>query len=310
MLELYEKEQYISCCILKRTIESNKYSHAYLIETNNYDKSFNFVLSFVKEIFCNENSNEYSNNQICTMVENNEFPELSIINPDGQWIKKEQLLDLQEEFNKKSIVGNKKIYIINNADRLNTIAANSILKFLEEPQEGIIAILICDNRYKILNTILSRCQIITLNGQAFLNNNNDSYLKINKLLNIDNEEKSKEKLENVINFIKYYENNRKKALLYIDKYWNIYFNSREEIYNGLVIMLLFYKDMLNFKLNRPLKIFQNEIEIEKNSTKNSINMLLKKIDIINKSIQKIEYNVNLNLLIDKLIIEMDDVYGS
>ncbi len=48
--------------------------------------------------------------------------------------KKDQLLTLQEDFRMKSIEGSKRIYIISEADKLNVQAANSILKFLEEPE--------------------------------------------------------------------------------------------------------------------------------------------------------------------------------
>ena len=50
--------------------------------------------------------------------------------------------------------------VINDVELLNTSAANSILKFLEEPEENIIAILITSNRNLVINTIVSRCQVI------------------------------------------------------------------------------------------------------------------------------------------------------
>ena len=79
------------------------------------------------------------------------------------WIKKDQLLDLQSEFNNKAFEGNKKIYIIRSAEKMNVQTANSILKFLEEPVDDIIAILITDNINMLLPTIISRCQVIKLN---------------------------------------------------------------------------------------------------------------------------------------------------
>ena len=61
----------------------------------------------------------------CNNIDTNNFTELKIIEPDGQWIKKEQLNDLQEEFNKKALIGERKVYIINHAEKLNTVSANS-----------------------------------------------------------------------------------------------------------------------------------------------------------------------------------------
>ena len=72
------------------------------------------------------------------------------------------MLDLQEEFNNKSLLDNKRIYIIKEADKLNMSSANTILKFLEEPEDDIVAILVTNNRYSVIETILSRCQILSL----------------------------------------------------------------------------------------------------------------------------------------------------
>lgn len=88
------------------------------------------------------------------------YVDVKVIKSDGMWIKKDQLLDLQSEFNNKAFEGNKKIYIIRSAEKMNVQTANSILKFLEEPVDDIIAILITDNINMLLPTIISRCQVI------------------------------------------------------------------------------------------------------------------------------------------------------
>ena len=60
------------------------------------------------------------------------------------------------------MLDNKLIYIIDPAEKLNPASANTILKFLEEPPEGIVAILITENKYNVLETIVSRCQCLSL----------------------------------------------------------------------------------------------------------------------------------------------------
>ena len=59
----------------------------------------------------------------------------------------------------------KRIYILKEADKLNESAANTILKFLEEPSDDIVAILVTTNRYKMLETILSRCQGLSIDSK-------------------------------------------------------------------------------------------------------------------------------------------------
>ena len=286
-------------------------AHAYLIETNGYDKGFDFALTFAKLLLCPYD--ECINCMQCKMIDDNNFPELKIINPDGNGIKKEQLTELQEEFNKKSIVGNKKVYIINKAEKLNVNSANTILKFLEEPQEGIIAILITNNIYQLLDTIISRCQIISLNGQVDLENKN-TFNKIAQLLtdnnedynNFINDESNKEKLEALLKFIKYYENNHKKILLYMNDYWFNYFNDKQEMSKYILIMIYFYKDVLNYKINCNIEIFNDYLDLIENiANKNTVDNLVNKITIINEHRTYLEYNANLNLLMDKIIIELE-----
>ena len=89
-------------------------------------------MSFVKDMICNDADKNIKDN-ICKQIDNDEYIELKIINPQGLQIKKEEMMNLQEEFKSKPIEGKKKVYIINNAEKFNSSSANTILKFLEEP---------------------------------------------------------------------------------------------------------------------------------------------------------------------------------
>ena len=172
MFEKYKKEQPIATTILENSIISNKLSHAYIFETNNYCNAYNLIIDFVKSIFCiNYKNNDHDDNlcQICNQINTNNYIEFKIIDTEKLQLKKEELLKLQEEFKNKPIGGTKKVYLIKCAEKLNEASSNTILKFLEEPEENIIAILMTPSRYMLLNTILSRCQIISL-----LSNNIDT----------------------------------------------------------------------------------------------------------------------------------------
>ena len=320
MLEEFKDEQTIAYKIIKNTLSKQHFAHAYLIETNNYSESFKLVMTFAKMLLCpnyNNGQPNCNNCHQCQMIDDNNFPELKIINPDGNWIKKEQLTELQEEFNKKSIIGNKKIYIINKAEKLNNNSANTILKFLEEPQEGIIAILVTDNIYQLLETIISRCQIISLNGQAKFLKNKSSLEKI-ALLSTDNEidynnfikdENNQEKINIILKFIKYYEKNHKKVLLYMNEYWFDYFQTKENISWAILILIYFYKDVLNYKINCPIEIFNDYIDnIKEVANLNNIINLTNKIKVLNTNRNYLDNNANLNLLMDKIIIEMEVNY--
>lgn len=294
MLDKYIEKQNIVYKTLTNAVSKNTYSHAYLFETNDNEDAFEIALSFAKTLLC---PNNYTNNNKCVdctqcqKIDRNIFSDIQIINPDGMWIKKEQLDSLQKEFSKKSIESNKKIYIINNAELLNVQASNSILKFLEEPEENIIAILITKNIYQLLPTIVSRCQIISLKK----NNNQEKII----------DEEIKEKLEYINNFVKYLEKEKINAMLMTQKLWHDYFKERKDYIVGYELILIYYKDILNFKLNRKIELFSDykeEIEIIANN--NTFSNLIYKINKVIELKEYIKVNANQNLLLDKLIIEL------
>jgi len=302
MLDEFEQEQKIVYKVLKNSIKNNKCSHAYLFETNGYKEKEKLILSFAKSLLCPYN---YTNNEKCKNccqcenIDKNIYSEIKIINPDGMWIKKEQLLSLQEEFKTKSLQSSKKVYIINNADRLNVSAANSILKFLEEPSEGIIAILVADNIHQLLDTIISRCQIITLSTNKNLENKN-----IHNFISIKYEEKIlKEMINNTLDFINYLEEKKLETLLYTKELFLNKFTDKDMINTFFEIMILFYKDCLNIKMNRELELFE-ESELINICKLNKIEQLNEKIKIIINAKNSLKINVNTNLLIDKLIIDV------
>lgn len=300
MLENYKKEQPIAFKIFNNALKSQKFSHAYLIESNGYEKTFDLVLLFAKMILNLEKNNS-------------DLLELKVINKDGNNIKKEQIDELQDIFNKKAILGNKKVYIINELEKMKETTANSLLKFIEEPEEGIIALLITNNIYQILPTIISRCQVISLINSKKENQGTTKERIGNYLFN--SKEKSEEFIldENsdsiinkVIEFAKFYENNRINTIIHLKKLWHDFFTERKDVIQAFEILLLMYKDALNLKLGKDMQFFidyKEDVALIEN--KNTIDYLVNKINVIRDLKDKIKYNINLGLLMDKLVIELE-----
>ena len=304
MLDDYNNIQPIVYRILSNVIKNETLSHAYLFETNGFSNSQELIMSFVKSLLC---PNKYLNNKNCgnchqcEVIESGNFPEIKIINPDGLWIKKNQLQELQTEFGEKALIGNKRIYIINNADRLNTSAANSILKFLEEPEEGIIAILVTENTSGILETIKSRCQIIRLKKDKITKDK--SYIETIKKILIQNkstkendEDQLNEKIEKVINFINYYENHHLDTIIFMQKLWHDYIKTKDDMLDAFDIMIMYYRDILNIKVDNNTEIFEKTKDIEKIIQNNNAEDICKKINILIDKKNNIKSNANTKLL--------------
>lgn len=299
MLDNFKDSQKIAYQILKNEIVNKTISHAYLIETNDFIDSNDFVISFSKTLLCPYNFLNNKKCVNCTQCENIDkgvYSELKIINPDGMWIKKEQTDSLQKDYLTKSIQSDKRIYIIKDADKLNVSSANSLLKFIEEPADDIIAILVASNSYNVISTIRSRCQIISLKKSKI-----GDQKQFIDYLGVTEEEYTCMK-EQLIKFAVSIEQKKYDTILDVN---SIFGDGliRENYINLLDMLIYYYKDIINKKINRNL-IFYNDSDIKEVFNNININDIINRISITKKIKNAIISNGNLNLLIDRLIIEL------
>lgn len=259
--------------VFENLIKNNKLSHAYLLEGDNYQT--NEEASFLLANCIEKTSSNAS--------------EIKVIKTDTLWIKKEEINSLREDASKTNAYGGYKIYIINNAEKLNKYSANSLLKFLEDPESKTVIILTTTNRNQMIGTIISRCQKININ----------TYIEREE----DVTERSEELLINCVTLICSIESKGAKTLCDINKLWYDWIS--DSISNEIIIetLILFYKDLLNCKTNRKIQVFHNFItEIQKLAKNNSEENIIKKINHLAEKKELIKYNANTNLLIDNLII--------
>ena len=309
MLDRYLNSQEIVTKLLMHSINDNKLSSAYLFVCDDIDFAFNYAKDFVKEIIKLSNLDENILNNIFKRIDNNEYTELKIIESDGNYIKKEQLINLQNSVLNKPVEANKIVYIIKNAEKLNSSSANSILKFLEEPEDDIIAILLTDNLNMIIPTIKSRCQVLNFKN---VRNSTENNTKLEKYIVPDNIYKEKEEIDGLINSITdvIYYIEKKKINTFINSknlFWDK-FSSNDDILILLNFMIYAYMDSLYIKLGKDIKYMKNYEEIlEIITTNNDIDDIITKVNLIEELKLNLKMNVNSKLLFDKMIIELSEV---
>ncbi len=96
----------------------------------------------------------------CVRIENNQHPDVHTIDNEEGEIKIEYVRQLQREISFKPYEAAKKVFIINDAHRLNPEASNALLKILEEPPADSLIILITDRPALLFKTIVSRCKVL------------------------------------------------------------------------------------------------------------------------------------------------------
>lgn len=147
--------------LLQSGLRQQRISHAYIFSGPPGSGQKEMALAFVQALFCTEGSDDACGKCLeCRKVMHGNHPDLHQVAPEGSTIKIDQIRDLQRIFSYRSENGNPKAYIIEQADKMTVQAANSLLKFLEEPPSPAVAILLSDNGRALLPTIQSRAQLV------------------------------------------------------------------------------------------------------------------------------------------------------
>lgn len=135
--------------------KKQKLVHAYLIEGGNLD----FAKWMSQLVFCKEQRGcgECSS---CRRIHHRNHPDVHFLEPNGQFIKIDQVRELKKEAAYKGVEGNRQVFVIVGAEKLNVQAANALLKFIEEPSQDSMIILLSESKESLLPTILSRVQIL------------------------------------------------------------------------------------------------------------------------------------------------------
>ncbi|MBM3496430.1 MAG: hypothetical protein FJX72_19240 [Armatimonadetes bacterium] len=106
----------------------------------------------------------------CRIAASGAHPEISLIGPAGDQTQIWQFWNrpgrppgaLENTLPFSPSIGRRRVYIVERADTLNDAASNSLLKVLEEPPPYAVFVLLTPNAERLLPTILSRCQVVTL----------------------------------------------------------------------------------------------------------------------------------------------------
>jgi DNA polymerase-3 subunit delta' len=99
----------------------------------------------------------------CLRIGRRRHPDVHHIVPEGPLIPVDMIRDtVIPEANRSPFEGDRKVFIVEEAERMNPAAQNSLLKTLEEPQPDTVFILISDREEELLDTIRSRCRVVRM----------------------------------------------------------------------------------------------------------------------------------------------------
>lgn len=274
---------------LTKSIKQKNILHSYLFLGTEAIGKLLIAKEFARKILCLEDGKDECNCKSCICFNGYNHPDFYVINEDGEKIKVDTIKNLAEKVIEKPIISSKKVYIINDCEKMNKEAQNALLKTLEEPPEFIVIILISSNENVILNTIKSRCMTVKFK-------NIDNSLLKNYAINVLGYENVSE------NILKLFYGSIGKAIKlkeYKEKYQDI----------DLLISNLDKKDIIDIMLEGKILYDKENIYdildyiivcLYSKMNEKYINC----IKYVNQCADRIRYNSNFDMSIDKLLFQI------
>lgn len=140
----------------------NKLSHAYLLSGSIGMPLKETALFLAKSLLCDNPQPLACEKCItCLRVDEGNYPDVIIFDGGEGKIKKDDVQKIIGSFDKSALEDKGiMIYVIHLVENMTSVAVNALLKFLEEPGRNIFAFLTTENESKVLPTIISRTQVL------------------------------------------------------------------------------------------------------------------------------------------------------
>lgn len=309
--------------LLINSMKKERLSHAYLFEGEEGTKKFETALYFAQMLLCTEEEKPCGECHNCRRVRHLTHPNLYVVEPIKNSIRKQQIIDLQNEFSKTSVEEGPKIYIIKELDTINISAANSLLKFLEEPHPNTYAILTTANIHRVLPTIISRSQVVQFSSldKSLIERDlidegyPDEQAKIASLvsnrlsdaLSLLSDDFFLETIELVKDLYRMLTEVKDSLVTHLHEHGEFIFQSNESLKLFLSIMILHQKDLLHVRMKyTQAVVFGDALEISKEIvSRKSKERITSELEEMLSLTSRLNHYINQRLAIDNLLIALE-----
>ncbi len=149
--------------ILRNALSKGRLAHAYIFTGMDGVGKRYTAFMLAKAMNCQsppEPGNCCDRCSSCVKIDAGNHADVISLKPEGEFIKIDQIRDLQKRLRYRPMEGGRRACIIDGAERMNEAASNALLKTLEEPPAETHLFLITFRPHQLLPTIQSRCQWI------------------------------------------------------------------------------------------------------------------------------------------------------
>ncbi|MGA1795700.1 MAG: DNA polymerase III subunit delta' [bacterium] len=269
-----------------------------------------------KALLCRQLTDDYCDQcPSCRSIIQGNHPDVAVIKPENNSIKIEQLREWQRELESKSYAGSWRITIIDQAEKITLGAANSILKILEEPPENTLICLIAVEPRNILPTILSRCQTVRFQPLS-----RTDFIRIVQEKGGLNEAQaglmynlSKGQLSRALNVdvaafstLRGQWRDRMIPPMHEEAWHQL---DQASLAEGLEIIVHWWRDLLLIRMGieGPWITNQDSLqELQREAAHLSPGIIRSRIDLILRTMEAIDRNANIRMLIDSFLMEWNN----
>ncbi|MDD6307734.1 MAG: DNA polymerase III subunit [Clostridiales bacterium] len=312
---------------LQNAITMDKVSHAYII--NGPEKSGKMILAeaFATTLQCEEGGAEPCMEcHSCKQAVGRNQPDILYMRHEKP--NTISVDDIRTQLNNDIVIkpysSKYKVYIVDEAEKMNVQAQNALLKTIEEPPAYAVIILLTTNADRFLPTILSRC--VTLNIKAVPDEKIKKYLmshyqipdyqaevcvafaqgNVGKAIALASSEDFNELKASAIQLIKRLDDidlyEMTEAVKQISEY-------KLEINDYFDLMMIWYRDVLYYKATKDVNklIFKDEIyDIKRQAEQSSYNGIETILEALQKAQVRLSANVNFDLVIELLLLTIKE----
>lgn len=312
---------------LKKSIEMDKVSHAYMISGPEGAGKLRIAKAFAAALQCEEGGIDMCGE--CHSCKQS----LSENHPDIKRLVREKLSsigvnEIREQINNdvavKPYSGKYKIYIIEDAQLMTEQAQNALLKTIEEPAEYAVFMLLTTNKEALLPTILSRCVTLNLRPvnsrliREYLLENYDisqydanvcaafAQGNVGKAEKLAGSDKFNRIKDEAIGLLKYIPDMEIYEIIQAIKHVTEF---KVDIDDYLDIIIIWYRDILLFKATKDANgvIFKDEINyIKEAASKSTYQGIEEIIHALETAKSRLKANVNFDLTMELLLLTIKE----
>ena len=321
--DIYGHEKKIE--IIQKALAQKRVGHAYLFSGIPAVGKKTIAQEFVKALNCekedalHDSCGECSS---CRKIQRGNHPDVFSVEADGQFIRIDAIREIQEQMKCKPLEARRRVFVIDDADKMNDQAANALLKILEEPSPSNILILVTARPYSMPSTIISRCQHMRFNPLRFdtvakflvdqtgMDNQRALLLaglsggSIGRAMELNEDDIVVYRTE-LIKLLSITQRNDPFSLINFASFLG---QGKKEIKQGLNILSTIFRDALVFKETQKNEMLVNQDNssfISIQAARLSGGQILQNIALVERAGETIEQNVNKSLTLETMAFKLN-----